>query len=432
MAESVQASWPAADNAPTRSDRLGGPYATYRPDRLMSRPLVLDRDIGELAAQVERAVRRLGRAPGAHGLEGLARFLLRSEAIASSRIEGMEVSPQQVGLAELVDEESLTAAKVNRTARRVAANIAALRRATTELADVAALDVAGIDALHAVLLADEPELHGLRTVQNWIGGSAYHPIGADFVPPDPTLVPNLMADLADYLNTGGHSALVQAGLAHAQFETIHPFKDGNGRVGRALIHTVLVRRGLTSHAVLPISPVLLTRCNEYVAGLTAYRYVDVEISTAAQAAQSQWLRCFLQAVAVAVEQAAQFATDLADLQERWATDLAAHRRREGIREVPRADSATARILATLQEHPVLTTPTVMRLFELSQPPAGAALEELAAAGVLTGRKLGRAKAYLATDVFDLITFAERRLASTRWDTAAAAPSRPAPHADPAG
>jgi hypothetical protein len=183
--------------------------------------------------------------------------------------------------------------------------------------------------------------------------------------------------------------------------------------------------------VLPISPVLLTRSREYVAGLTAYRYLGAEDSAPAQAAQSLWLSCFLQAVAVAVEQAAQFATDLAELQERWAADLAAHRRREGIREVPRADSATARILATLQEHPVLTTPTVMRLFDLSQPPASAALEELTVAGVLTARKLGRAKAFLATDVFDLITFAERRLASTRWDTAAAGPSRPAPYADSA-
>ena len=429
MAEWVQAS--AADNAPTRSDRQGGPYATYRPDLLMVRPLALDRDIGELAAQVERSVRLLGRAPGAHGLEGLARFLLRSEAIASSRIEGMEVSPQQVGLAELVDEESLTAAKVNRTARRVAANIAALRRATTELADAPDLDVAGIEALHVVLLADEPELHGLRSVQNWIGGSGYHPIGADFVPPDPMLVPDLMADLAGYLNTAGHSALIQAGLAHAQFETIHPFRDGNGRVGRALIHTVLVRRGMSSQAVLPISPVLLTRSREYVSGLTSYRYAGAADSATAQEAQSQWLRCFLQAVAVAVEQAAQFAADLAELRERWVSDLAAHRRREGIREVPRADSATARILATLQEHPVLTTPTVMRLFDLSQPPASAALEELTGAGVLTARKLGRAKAFLATDVFDLIAFAERRLASTRWDTAASAPPRPAPRAGPA-
>jgi Fic family protein len=248
---------------------------------------------------------------------------------------------------------------------------------------------------------------------------------------DPEVAGVLRERPTGYLNTAGHSALIQAALAHAQFETIHPFKDDNGRVGRALIHTVLVRRGLTSHAVLPISPVLLTRSNEYVAGLAAYRYEALETSMTAQAAQSQWLRCFLQAVAVAGEQAVQFATDLAELQERWGSDLASHRRREGIREVPRADSATARILATLQEHPVLTTPTVMRLFDLSQPPASAALEELTAAGVLTARKLGRAKAFLATDVFDLITFAERRPASTRWDTAAVPPSRPAPYADPA-
>lgn len=427
MARLIAAHWDARQNAPVRADRRGGAYSTYRPDLLAGRPLALDGDIGELAATVELAVRRLRGASGAQGLEGLARFLLRSEAIASSRIEGLEVSPQQVGLAELVDEESLSPAKVNRTARVVAANIAALRIATLDLAGAPAVTVAGIESLHAVLLAESPQLHGLRTVQNWVGGSDHHPVGADFVPPAPDLVPALMSDLATYLNGGSHAALVQAGIAHAQFETIHPFKDGNGRVGRALIHTVLVRRGLTSAAVLPISLVLLTRSQEYIQGLTHYRYLGAGSGEAAQDALSRWLRTFLGAVAVAVAHAETFAADLDQLRAQWESEVAAARRTAGVREVPRTDSATARIVATLQEHPVLTSATVERLFGVSRPSAIAALDELWAAGILTKRRLGRANAYLATDVFALLTFAERRLASTRWDTAAAPPSRPAPY-----
>jgi Fic family protein len=388
--------------------------------------LALDADVIELAGQVERKVRGLADGTGAMALEGLARFLLRSESIASSRIEGMEVSARQVGLAELAEDEHLLARAINRTAKRVAANITATRAATSDLATADAVNVAGIEALHRVLLVDEPHLHGLRDVQNWIGGSDFHPLDADFVPPEPTLVTPLMTDLASYLDGGAHSALIQAGIGHAQFETIHPFKDGNGRVGRALIHTVLVRRGLTRRALLPISPVLLTRSREYVAGLTAYRYQGEAAGPEARAGVSDWLRVFLNAVATAVDQAAVFAAEIADIRERWTTGIAEHRRSVGIREVPRSDSAIARILATLPEHPVLTAATVERLFELSRPPALAALDELATAGVLHKERLGQTHVYLATDVFDLITYAERRLASTRWDTSTAQPARPTP------
>ena len=137
---------------------------------------------------------------------------------------------------------------------------------------------------------------------------------------------------------------------------------------------------------------------------------------------------FLQSVGTAVEQARAFATDLDGLRAQWEESLAVLRRSLQVREVPRADSATARILDTLQEHPVLTTAVAMRLFDVSRPAAGAALDELASAGVLSTRRLDRGtRAYLATDVFALITSAERRLASTRWDTSASGIARPAPY-----
>lgn len=428
MADWQSSYWTASPNAPAREDRAGGEYSTYRPDMLMNRPLALASDVSALSWQVENAVRRLGDRPGARGLEGLARFLLRSEAIASSRIEGLQVSPQQVGLAEIAEEEALTARSVNTTARRVAANISALRRATRELAEDERVSLSGIEQLQRLLLADEPELLGVRDVQNWIGGSDYHPLTADFVPPAPFLMDSLMDDLVEYMNGGIHSPLVQAGIVHAHFETVHPFKDGNGRVGRALIHTILVRRGLTRNAVLPVSPVLLTRSREYVEGLTAYRYTGPAVGPDSQRGVSDWLRVFLKAVSVAVTQAEVFAASLHDLRTRWERDVATKRREHSLRETPRSDSATSRILETLQEHPVLTTTGVARLFGVSGSAALTALEELAAADVLVKRPLdGRTSGYLAMDVFDLITFAERQLASTRWDTTAAAPSRVVPY-----
>jgi len=171
--------------------------------------------------------------------------------------------------------------------------------------------------------------------------------------------------------------------------------------------------------------VLLTRSQEYVQGLTDYRYSGAAASAQGQQGLSQWLRVFLQAVAIAVTQAEEFAASLEKLRLRWEQDLAPKRREQNLRATPRADSATSRILATLQEHPVLTTASVMRLFDVSRPAAVTALVELASAGVLTKRRLDRRTGgYLAMDVFSLITTAERQLASTRWDTGT--PNRPDP------
>ena len=100
---------------------------------------------------------------------------------------------------------------------------------------------------------------GLRTIQNWISGSNHTPIGAEFIPAPPGLVHDLVDDLCLYLDGASHGALIQAAIAHAQFETIHPFANGNGHVGPALIHGILLRRGLTEYTILPVSLVLGTR-----------------------------------------------------------------------------------------------------------------------------------------------------------------------------
>lgn len=94
----------------------------------------------------------------------------------------------------------------------------------------------------------------VRARQNWIGGSSYNPCGAAFVPPPPETLDALLGDLLAYVNGDDHPALVQAAIAHAQFETIHPFADGNGRTGRALIHVILRRRGLEPWPVPPVTP----------------------------------------------------------------------------------------------------------------------------------------------------------------------------------
>jgi Fic family protein len=158
-----------------------------------------------------------------------------------------------------------------------------------------------------------------------------------------------MNDLVSYAGGGVHALLVQAALVHAQFETIHPYTDGNGRVGRALIHTVLTRRGLTPAAVLPISLVLLTMSDAYLDGLTAYRYTGDAIARPSVEAVTEWLRIFLEAADLATDQVTRFADELAELRAQWSARLAAYRAGQGVREVPRTDSAVARLTEILPE-----------------------------------------------------------------------------------
>jgi Fic family protein len=426
MAEILDAHWEMSLDAPARRDQRGGKYHPYLPDLLIGRPLVIEGDLGAYAAEVENTVRRLVLGEGAAPLERLARFLLRSEAIASSRIEGLQVSAQQVALAELAQSEGLSETGFTQSARLVANNITAVRQAATTLAKLPALTLESISELRAGLLPDDPN-QGLRTVQNWIGGSDWHPLDAQFVPPPPTQVGPLMQDLVAYASGAAAAPLLQAALVHAQFETIHPFTDGNGRVGRALIHTVLTRRGLTRSAILPVSLVLLTRADAYVDGLTAYRYLGPADQPTAHLATSRWLTTFLDAVAVAAEQAEQFSEQLAELRAEWHTRHGSHRVSIDLTERPRGNSAVTRILELLPEVPVMTTRTAERLLNVSFPAARNALEELADAKILHRKQVDKGTTgYLAREVFDLLTLTERRLASTRWDTRQAAPNRPAP------
>jgi Fic family protein len=425
MASWLPQVWEPSLGAPTRSGRRGGPFQAYVPDPLGGRPFALGNDLAARAADVEAAVRRLTFDSEARSIEGLARFLLRSEAMASSRIEGMQVSPQQVALAELAQTEHLTKPGFSRTAQLVANNITIVGKAATDLAESPAITLAGVGELHRALLPDERH-HGLREVQNWIGGGDWSPIDAQFVPPPPDRVSALMDDLVSYAGGGGHAPLVQAALVHAQFETIHPYTDGNGRVGRALIHTILTRRGLTPSAVLPVSLVLLTRTDAYLSGLTAYRYTGGPGSSTAQRAVSVWLETFLDAAELAAEQVTKFAAELAELRDQWTVQLSTHRASQGMRETPRADSAVARLTELLPEAPIVTTTTVRRLLDVSLPAAHNAVEDLAGAGIVTKKALGGTIGYLARDIFELLTFTERRLASTRWDTRETPPSRPAP------
>ncbi|WP_029089389.1 Fic family protein [Brevibacterium album] len=432
--------WQRTDDAALpRRERRTGEYWSYSPDPLQTLPLHVDPETSRLLARAETAVLRLAARERAD-LVSISRYLLRSEAIASSRIEGIAPSPQRIALAELGQHETVTG--LSDPAVLVANNMTIVREATGRLADADALTVADLTDLQAALLPETPRLHGIRDRQNWVGGSQWHPLDAEFVPPHPQHVHALLDDLIDYCNGAAHAPLVQAALAHAQFETIHPFADGNGRVGRALIHAVLARRGLTAGAVLPVSLVLATHSDEYIRGLSGFRSTSSNVSdplsmpgegNAGSHAEGVlvWLQMFAAAVLEAAARAGELADELAQMRIGWDAQLDDWRASSGMTRALRSDSAVHAILRDLPGTPVLTAAAVRRIHGTSEAAALKALETLREAEILSTISIGRGKrAYLSGDVLNLITVTERQLASTRFDTRLSPPIRPVPAAPP--
>lgn len=339
-----------------RSAKTGGRYHAYLPNKLSSLQLSLPDELVDNIATAERRLLSLTRTETALGLEGIARFLMRSEAISSSRIEGIAPAPDKVALAELAAEEPIYG--LSRSAQLVANNMSVLRLAHNKLAHQDTVTLSHICDLQTQLL-EQPRLTGIRTTQNWIGGSQWSPIDADFVPPPAPHVPELMDDVVKYLNSASHGALVQAAILHAQFETIHPFADGNGRIGRALIHLVLERRGLATSPVLPVSMVLGTWSEGYVTGLTAFRNGDL----------NAWLDFFMEATHQAINQAERIAADVVELRDKWDARFREYRNQNGKTRVPRSDAAETIILRNLAEHPVLTASSASRTYAMSQSAA---------------------------------------------------------------
>jgi Fic family protein len=295
MSKVVKGRWVSDETSGLpRRDRRPCEYQAYVPDRLAGSGFVLDGDVAADVADAEAAIARMDmQAVALADTEGLARLLLRAESVASSRIEGLEIGGRRLLRAEAArafgDESS------DVTAREVLGNIDAMAWAVQRGGPSTAITPEMLFQVHRRLMAGTRlEAHGgrLRAVQNWIGGSSYNPCSAVFVPPPPELVAGLLDDLCDFCNDDSLPAVAQAAIAHAQFETIHPFVDGNGRTGRALIQLVLRRRGKALRMVPPISLVLATWSDEYVAALNGTRYVGEFGSAAAHEGRNRWIALF--------------------------------------------------------------------------------------------------------------------------------------------
>jgi Fic family protein len=420
MPELVKLTWtPNPASGLPRDARRGCDYEAYVPDGLADRAIVLDGEVAADVANAERAVERLNRdADALADSEAIARLLLRAEAVASSKIEGLEVGGRRLLKAQLAlglgDDPS------DLGAREVLNNIEAIRWAVNALDGKGAVAVEHLLAIHERLLRGTSlarHAGRIREQQNWIGGSSYNPCTAEFVPPPAERVRELLEDLCAFSNSDALPAIAQAALAHAQFETIHPFVDGNGRTGRALIHVILRRRGLAPVVVPPVSLVLATWSRDYVNGLGATRYKATASSGEAFAGLGAWIALFAAATTRAVGDAEIYEQKVAEVQARWRTRL---------RRV-RAGSAVDRLIDALPGAPVITVRSAAALIARSEQAVNDAIPRLLAAGVLRQTTIGRRnRAFEAPQLIDAFTALERRLASPAGNTRHSPPRRPAP------
>jgi Fic family protein len=258
-AERSRGSGPYKSTVPTK-------IAEYSPQIPTSLAADLDDATQALITFDAHAAVTLG--PDNAALGPMSAILLRTESATSSQIENLTAGARQLALAELNESQS-------QNAKLIVANVRALEAALS-LADQ--LDEKSILTMHRELMVNQPAWEPYAGVYRdqlvWVGGERSSPRGAKHIGSQSNLVKPAMRDLMGFIDREDLPVLAQTAVAHAQFETIHPFVDGNGRTGRALVQAMLRGKGLVTHAIAPISAGLLRDTDRYFGALTAYRAGD--------------------------------------------------------------------------------------------------------------------------------------------------------------
>jgi len=350
--------WQQAHRGGTKEDRVLREVTVSLPPTIAEQRISID---SELANDLESAMREISRLDGSHGaaLEALGVLLLRTESVASSKIEEVESSLDDYARA-------LHGIRTNSSAVSMVAATTALSTMIRKVSRHDRVDLAAITSAHEALMRDEPGeapfAGRLRTMQNWIAGSDHSPRGALYVPPPQESVPRYMDDLLAFANRDDLPALVQAAIAHAQFESIHPFTDGNGRIGRALINTVLRRRGSTTRVVIPLASSLVAHRDRYFEVLNSYRRGDVR----------PLIATFAEASRIAASESRVTAERLTGIPAAWNELLGP----------VRSDSAAAKLLLLLPARPILSAEEACAALDAPRSSVFAAIKRLCDASVV--------------------------------------------------
>ena len=391
-----------------RRDRRPFRYQAFVPDPIGDWDEPITGRAAEAVATATAAVRELQSVGAGHDLETLAAPLLRSEALGSSFIEGLRASNKRLALAAYEPHAA------DGTARAVLGNVRAMERAVDIGTAQKCFCVDDLLDIHHTLLegtSEERYAGVVRNDQNWIGGRGLSPIDAAFISPPEDRVRDLLDDLVAFVNLDDLPAIAQAAIAHAQFETIHPFGDGNGRAGRCLIHVILRRRGLTPFLVPPVSVVLATNARRYITGLIDFRAGRTD----------DWIGIFADATAAAAGAATQLRTRIDGLLD----DLI---ERAG---PPRSDSVARKIIRGLPAQPVVSADTAAERYDVTPTAARAALNRLQETGVLVPTRVGRRRdrEWISNELFQLLDAFEHDIGQADGNAARPAPppTRPPRH-----
>ncbi len=359
--------------------RHAGPYRAAVVPAIAELTIQLPPAVVALAEDASAEVARFDTELGTE-VAPFASVLLRSESASSSRIENLTSGAKAIAMAELGSREK-------RNATEIAGNVDAMR-AALDLADN--LDGEAILAMHAALVARHaPAIAGRwRQEQVWVGGTDFGPHEAAFVAPHHTHVPALIDDLVRFARRTDLPLLSQVAIAHAQFETIHPFPDGNGRTGRALIHAMLRGHGLTRNVTVPVSAGLLSETNRYFDALTAYRDGD----------PAPIVERLAQASFTATANGRQLITDLREIRAGWNERVTARR-----------GATVWRVADLLLRQPVVDAAAAAAALAITPQNVHRAIAPLVAAGVLTEfTGMGRNRMWQSNEVLAALdAFADR-------------------------
>lgn len=360
--------WPShgAEQRPWAQTQRGGTCEdrTLRSVRVSRPPYIakIDANIDTgTAVELEAAMSEISRLDSTHGthLAALSTLLLRTESVASSKIERVEASLDDYARA-------LHGGRSNSSAVSMVAATTALHEMIASVDRGAPVQKSAILRAHEALMREDPiegqQAGQIRTVQNWIGGSDYSPRNALYVPPPPDTVPAYMDDLVAFANRTDIPVLIQAAIAHAQFESIHPFTDGNGRIGRAVINTIFRRRGATTRLVVPLASALVAHRERYFGALNAYRAGDLRPLIVTFASSSK----------TAAAESRTSAERLAEIPVEWRHMVGPLRR----------NSATDKLLLLLPSMPIVSSDDVASLVDAPRSSVFAAIKRLHTTGVL--------------------------------------------------
>lgn len=337
--------------------------------------------VGDASTEIARFDTQLGAE-----LAPFSAILLRSESAASSRIENLTASARAIAEAELVPSKRGNAAEIVANTRTMAAALSLSGN----------IDADSVLAMHEALMREgDPQNAGRwRTEPVWIGGSSIGPHLAAFVPPHHSRIAAAIDDLIRFIARDDLPVLVHAALAHAQFETIHPFTDGNGRTGRALVQAMLRRGELTRNVTVPVSAGLLTDTDAYFAALSLYREGD----------SSAIVKQFAGAAFRAVANGRELVDELRQLRASWTEVISARRH-----------SAIWRVCDLLLRRPVVNATLVSEDLGIAVGNVHRYIEPLLAAGILLeSRDVKRNQVWRAPQVLAALdAFAARAGRRTR-------------------